>query len=230
MKQQNAEILKWFVEFANLSLKPIAPGDRAKLLVESDCLWPRQELNGYGRPIPVSGKALSDFSWALKIAGKESPKYWSAIVTAQNAVRRLFAFLQITARSSTGAPSTAAAIVLRGHDEVLWRVGKGPGIPYTLELLPVTKSQEDYLRLKILRLLEGFSQHAIRVCPGCKRFFFNPTNREKRFCSERCMRRVVTREYRESHKEAYNGHQAKLMKKRYREECNSRRKTKGVKA
>jgi hypothetical protein len=222
MKQQNTEALRWFVEFANLSLKPIAPGDRAKLLVESDCLWPRQELKDYGRLTPLPEKTLSGFSWALKIPGKESPKYWNAIVAAQKAVRRLFAFLQITARPSTRAPSTAVAIVMRGHDHVLWWVGKGPGVAYTLELLPVTESQKNYLRLKILKLLEGFSQHAIRVCPGCKRFFFNPTNREKRFCSERCMRRVCTAEYRETHKPTYNGYQAKLMKDKYRQECKRR--------
>lgn len=189
---KSTQPLQWLVDFANLDLERIGPGDRAKLLIESDCLWPGEELKAYGQHPSPSKQQLRDLSWALKIPGKESPKYWSAMVAAQQAVRDLFAFLQITAHPSAGAPSTAVATVLRGHDEVLWWAGKGPGVPYTLKFLPVTKSQEDYLRLKILRLLDGFNQHAIRRCPGCGRWFFNPTNREKRFCGNRCIWRTNT--------------------------------------
>jgi len=144
---------------------------------------------------PLSKKALSDFAWALEIPGKESPKYWSALVAAQEGIRNLFAILQVTAHPSpkaAGAPSAAVSSVLRGQDEFLWWLGKGPGVPYTLKFLPVTKSQVEYVQLKILRLLEGFNQHAIRRCAGCNRWFFNPTNREKSFCGNRCIWRTNT--------------------------------------
>jgi hypothetical protein len=190
--ERKTQPLQWLVDFANLDLEQIGPGDRAKLLEESGCLWPVKELKAYSRLAPLPKERLSDFSWALEIPGKKSPEYWSAIFVAQKAVRDLFAFLQITAHPSAGAPSKAVASLLRGYDEVLWWMTKGPGVPYSLNFLRVTKSQEDYLRLKILGLLEGFSQHAVSRCPGCNKWFFNPTKREKRFCGNRCIWRTNT--------------------------------------
>jgi hypothetical protein len=192
--------LQWFADFANLDLERIEPGDRAKLLVDSDCLWPVKELKAFGPLITLTKQSLGDLSWALEIPGKKSPEYWSAIVSAQKAVRNLFGVLQSTAHPSAGAGRTAVAFQMRGHDEVLWWVRKGPGVPYTLQVLAVTKKQEDYLRLKILRLLDGFNQHAIRGCRGCGRWFFNPTNHEKRFCGNRCIWRTNTAKRRAANK------------------------------
>ena len=196
MKEQtDIQPLQWFVDFANLDLERIGPGDRAKLLIESDCLWPIEELKAYDPLATLTKQRLAGFRWALNIPGKESPKYWSAVLAAQKAVCDLFASIEVTAHPSpevAGASSAAVAIVIRGHDEILWWMGKGPGFPYTLKFLPVTKSQSDYLRLKILNLLVGFNQHAIKRCLGCNRWFFNPTNREKRFCGNRCIWRTNT--------------------------------------
>src|ERR1035438_5833884 len=173
-EEKSVRALEWFVDFTNLALEHIGPGDRAKLLVESDCLWPIRELKSYGQLAPLPKKALSDFSWALEVPGKKSPEYWNAIVAAQTGILKLFSWLQITAHPSpevANAPSVAVSSVLRGHDEMLWWMVKGPGVPYTLTTLPVAKTQEDYLRLKILMLLRGLNQHAIRRCPGCGQWF-----------------------------------------------------------
>lgn len=193
--ERKTKPLQWFVDFANLDLERIGPGDRAKLLVESDCLWPVEELKAFGRLTPLTKQSFSDFSWALEIPGKKSREYWSAIVAAQKAISTLFVILQRTvlpSREVAGSPRTGLTDFYQGHDEVLWWVGRGRGIPYTFKFLPVTKSQEEYLQLKILRLLEGFNRNAIRLCPGCNRWFFNPTNREKRFCGNRCIWRTNT--------------------------------------
>jgi hypothetical protein len=193
---KSIEALQWLVDFANLDLEHIEPGDRAKLLVESDRLWPIRELKTYRsfthRPLM---KSFSDFSWAIEIPGKKSPEYWDAIVTAQMGICNLFSRLQITAHPSpenANVPSAAISSFLGGHDEMLWWMVKGPGVPYTLTILPLAKSQEDYLRLKILRFLDGFNQHAIRRCPGCCQWFFNPTDRNKRFCGNKCIWRTNT--------------------------------------
>jgi len=232
-EEEKVEALQWFVHFANLDLERIGPGDRAKLLVESDCLWPVEELKDYGRLSPLSKQRLSDLAWTLEIPGKKSPEYWSAIVAAQKAVCALFPLLQITAHPSpevVAPPSSSVAVVLRGHDEVLWWMGKGPGVPYTLKFLPVTKSQEDYLLLKILRLLDGFNQHAIRLCPGCNRWFFNATNREKRFCGNRCIWRTNTAKRRKAAKiEAEeSSHLVAVRNQRARAKVNKSRKKLGA--
>ena len=237
MKKESIEALQWFVDFANIGLESIKPGDRAKLLVESEeYLWPRGELKEYqeGAPLPLSEKLLGRMAWALKIPPKESPEYWSAIVQSQKVVKELLLrHLVPTVRPSVKpSPSVkpAPSVLIRGHDEILWWVGKGHKFPYTIKFLPVTESQDDYLRLKIFTLLEGFPDHAVRVCPGCEKFFLNPTNREKRFCGNRCMWRISTAERRETDRKGYNEYQKVLMRDRYREKNgHSRKKTKARK-
>jgi hypothetical protein len=203
-EEKSVRALEWFVDFANLDLKQIGPGDKAKLLVESDHLWPIRELKSYCQGAPLSKKNLSVFSWVLELPGKKSPEYWNAIVAAQTGIRKLFSLLQITTHPSpenANAPSKAIGSVIRGHDEMLWWMVKGHGVPYTLTFLPVTKSQEDYTGLKILMLLRGLNQHAIRRCPGCGQWFLNPTDREKNFCGNRCIWRTNTAKRRKAAKE-----------------------------
>jgi hypothetical protein len=231
MKKGDTEALQWLTGFSNLDLEHIGPGDKAKLLVEAtEHLWPKEELKEYRSlsPVPLPAEIMEKLQWMVKVPSRESAEYWTAVLRSQAAVRKTFVQYILP----TGHPSPenveakakpAVVQVVRGHDEVLWWVAKGYKVPYTVKLLPVAKGQDDYLPLKIFMLLDGLPQHAIRLCPGCKRFFVNPTNREKRFCSERCMRRICTAEYRQTHKQAYNGYQKDLMKDRYREECNKRR-------
>jgi hypothetical protein len=207
-EEKSVRALEWFVDFANLDLKLIGPGDKAKLLVESDHLWPIRELKSYCQGAPLSKKNLSVFSWVLELPGKKSPEYWNAIVAAQTGIRKLFSLLQITTHPSpenANAPSKAIGSVIRGHDEMLWWMVKGHGVPYTLTFLPVTKSQEDYSGLKILMLLRGLNQHTIRRCPGCGQWFLNPTDREKRFCGNRCMWRTNTAKRRAKEKSEASG-------------------------
>jgi hypothetical protein len=229
--------LQWFVDFANLDLEHIGPGDKAKLLVEAEGhLWPKEELREYqsamprGYPLPPS--ITKKLRWMVEVPSRESAQYWAGIRRSQKVVRRTF----VQHVLPTGHPSRenleakekpAVVFVVRRHDEVLWSVVKGDKLPYAVKLLPVAESQVAYLPLRIFMLLDGLPQHAVSLCPGCQRFFFNPTNREKRFCSERCMRRVVTREYRETHKKAYDRGQAKLMQSRYRKGCDQERTASG---
>ena len=85
--------------------------------------------------------------------------------------------------------------------------------------------------MKILTSLGGLPQHAIGVCPGCNKFFFNPTKREKHFCGNRCMWRVSTAEYRKANQEKYNEYQRDLMMdKRRKKEGLPRKRTKARKA
>ena len=235
MKEGTEEALAWFVGFANLDLRAVKPGDKAKLQVEAEeHLWPKAELEEYQSVSPVRSLPAvikERLQWIAVAPRRESPEYWACILRSQEVVRKTF--VQHVVPTVHPSPENievkgkpAVGFVVRGHDEVLWWMVKGYRIPYTVKLLPVAKSQDDYLPLKIFMLLDGFPQHAIRTCPGCKQFFLNSTNREKRFCSERCMRRICTAEYRETHKEAYNGSQAELMRDRYRERRGVPRKKK----
>ena len=236
---EKQEALRWFVDFANMDLDAIKPGDKAKLLVEAEeYLWPREELREYQRmtPVPLSKERMKRLKWALEMPLRDSPKYWAAIVQSQKAVHNLFMGLQITGHPAPGVVDSGPMVVQvsRGHDDavVLWWMVKGYKVPYAVKLLPVAKSQKDYLSLKIALLLDSLPQHAIRVCPGCKRFFFNPTRRKKEFCSPKCMWRVIAgkrrRELKEKHPKKYKAYlkkQKEIMSKKFQE----KQKAKGFK-
>jgi hypothetical protein len=115
--------------------------------------------------------------------------------------------------------------------ESIWWITKKPKTGFAVKNLPATKDQRRYVWLKILMLLDGLPQHAVRECPGCRKFFLNPTKREKRFCGNRCMWRVSTAEYRKTDKEKYNEYQKGLMTDKRREKAGlPRKRTKARKA
>ncbi|MGO8991201.1 MAG: hypothetical protein ACLQGU_17785 [bacterium] len=236
---EKQEALQWFVNFGNMALDEISPGDRAKLLVEAEeYLWPMEELKEYQGmfPLPLTAKQLKRLAWALEIPTKESREHWTAILQSQKTVQQLFLrYIIPVARPLTGvAPAPPVpSIVIRGQDEMLWWVGKGYKFPYKIKFLPVTESQEDYLHLKLFTLLEGFPDHAIKVCPGCKKYFLNTSLRKKEFCSPKCMWRVIAgkrrKELKEKHPKKYKDYlkkQKAIMKQRYVEK---RRKQLGFK-
>lgn len=219
MKKENIEALQWFVDFANLDLITIKPGDRAKLLVEAkERLWPVIEMKEFQRGLALSlDIESSPMAWALDIPPEKSQKYWIAILQSQEEILKVFREYVLSV--------TNYGVVISGRNEMTWWAGRGNKSPYTMKFLPLTESQGEYLRLKIFMLLDGFQDHAIRLCPGCEKFFFNPTNREKRFCGTRCMWRISTAERRQADREGYNEYQKGLMQDRYREKKGLPRKT-----
>ena len=84
MKKENAEVLQWFVNFANLDLERIKPGDKAKLLVEAaENLWPTKELRLYQHDLeqyasqidtapPLSEAFKKRMAW-IEIPSRDSP-------------------------------------------------------------------------------------------------------------------------------------------------------------
>lgn len=238
MKKESAEAVQWLIDFVNLDLENIKPGDKAKLIIEAEeNLWPNQEMREFqaSSPVPLSEKQLGHMAWALKMPPQNSPENWAMILHSHLVVREFFLRYLIPSvhpspRSLTKPPEKPApSQVMSGHDEMLWWVGWGHNFPLTIKTFYITESPDDYLRLKIIRLLQGLPVpgHTIKVCPGCERFFLNPTARKKEFCSARCMSKILTRRRREADREGYRKYQSVLMKDLRREEKNlPRKKTK----
>jgi len=212
MEKQKA--LQWFVDFANLNLETISPGDRAKLLVESgEYLFPQEEVSEWNNSVlPLSRREREGVAWAFKIPDKESNEYWSIILHLHKVV--LAQFLELIV--------SAPHIKKDGYETMAVRIVWGNKTPFSLSFFPITENQEEYVRFKIFRLLEGFPGHAIRKCPGCQRFLFNPTRREKAFCSPQCMWRVIAgkrrKELKEKHPKKYKAYlkkQSEIMRQRY---------------
>jgi len=213
MEKERQEALEWFTNFSNINLQEIKPGDKAKLLIESEeYLYPKKELEQLQKwpssgsrvlDMPLSSKQAQRVAWALpgNIPPRDSKKYWSMILHVQEAVRKLFE------RFIPSAPMITA----RGSDEIHYLISWGREQPFTITYFPITKNQDDYVCFKILELLRGLPSHAIRKCPGCKKFFFNPTGREKNFCSPRCMWKVNATKRRDADKEGYRKYHREYM-------------------
>jgi len=75
------------------------------------------------------------------------------------------------------------------------------------------KSDEDIAIYKFIHLLSLIPRSAIRKCEGCKRYFFNPTQRKKRFCNVHCTWRYSAKKRREADPEGYRAKQRAIMRK-----------------
>lgn len=87
---------------------------------------------------------------------------------------------------------------------------------FRLSLIPITETQEEYVLLKLARLLDGLPRWSIQRCPGCEKYFLNASWRKKRFCSPRCMWPVRAEERRKADPEKYRADFREYMRKRYR--------------
>jgi hypothetical protein len=236
---EHKEELEWFISFANMDLDAITPGDKAKLLVESDNLFPVKEIERlkttpkiekpFNPPVKqiIDGEEITfrrlDYleersddpeaiGWAFGRRNKESREYWLLILKLKSTIQKYL-------------DSFIGGSLMRGKRlsiKFTVLLGWGTKKPYTIDYFPITESQEEYLQFKIFRLLEGFPSNALNKCPTCENFFLNPSLRKKTFCSPRCMWRANSAKRREKDPEGYKEYQRNLMKDRYREKTGNR--------
>jgi len=64
--------------------------------------------------------------------------------------------------------------------------------------IPITTHLYEYFTTKLYTLVSGLKVAAIRRCLECGRIFFNPSLREKKFCSSRCQSRFHAAKRREA--------------------------------
>jgi hypothetical protein len=257
MEKEREEALQWFVDFANMNLETIKPGDKAKLLIESEeFLWP-WELKESGFPLPdymlrrdlsedtsdeiegeLSGdypdiykRFLRDMAWAFEEPPpRESEKNWKRLVAFQDIVKETLQDLTGTHTGPEKITRVPPPGGLRYQGDTIIAM-KLDAERFSMTYLPLTKSPGRYIQVKLCRLLDGLPRSTIYKCPGCKKYFFNPTHRKKNFCSPRCMWRVNTQRRRDADREAYRKYQRELMRDRYRENGGQLRlKTKSRKA
>src|SRR3989304_2499824 len=107
MEKEREEALRWFVDFANMDLEGIKPGDKAKLLVESkEYLFPTKDVDKiFIAPtyinIPISRSPADEaadmgidmkmvagkMAWAFEELKIDSEEYWRKIVALQRDVK-----------------------------------------------------------------------------------------------------------------------------------------------
>ena len=240
MEKDQREALEWFVEFANLDLSGLKPGDKAKLLFESaEHLFPFKHLQAF----PSSELVERKMQWAVQEPPqRDSQQYWSLILQLQSVVRE--ELRQLTEgyqfQETPGGRSDHREIVPHYKlwaDTVIFCSEASPD-RFSFTLIP-GKKQEDYIRFKLNLLLNGLPRSALNRCRApirkklCGKYFVNLSRRKKRFCSPQCLWRFNTIKRREADPEAYREYQKLLMRDRRWEKVGQRRrrttKRKGMK-
>ena len=233
MDKDRKEAIDFFVRFANMNLNDLKPGDKAKLLVESEehLFLKRSSLDELFRSAPMGDTDIfksiigsreditlgyRKMKWAFKPPPeKDSAEYRSILLHLQKVIKEM-----LSGFARNGIPFHIAFLAFVG-----WDSGKKV-------FFPLSGSLDHYLRFKIAYLLfEGPHPATVQTClaPKCHNFFINTSLRKKRFCSPRCMWRFNTSERRKHLKEeepekyrTYLDKQRELMAKKYEKDVHAR--------
>lgn len=243
MEKDRQEALEWFVQFALLDLKDLKPGDRAKLEVEvSEYSCPNQEeLETATKVVPyLKDQEIKEYlkkrPWELK---KDSPDFWPQVTRLQVLVRAVLKSMKKDLIDEILPGGTIVPPWLHVEEEYptiwegkVWYVLTTIHNKMSLIMWPSVWSLDNYVRLKIFSLLKGLPITTLSICRSCKKYFINPTLRDKKFCSPRCMWRFNAKKGREELKgkhpgkyKAYLKKQREIMRQRYEE----KQKAKGYK-
>lgn len=192
------------------------PTDGSKVELDMKSAIPKEEM-------PVPKEFFGKMQWAFK---QPLTEYWNSLVNLQGVVREVFwqitegATLYKISEAGPGHTKETRAIETGGismvsEETMIVKMEMGHGKePFRLSYLPLTESQNDYLRIKLYRLLDGLPSHTIRNCPGCKKYFLNASRRKKTFCSPKCRGRVNAGRWRKDLKENPKKYKAYLKKQR----------------
>ncbi len=94
-------------------------------------------------------------------------------------------------------------------------------------LPPDSYSDEEYhsfLYHRMIQLLSNFPLSRIKICENgdCGKYFFQPTMKEKRYCSPRCTYQAATRKYREKNSKKSRRSARKANRKQYDKKVRER--------
>jgi len=233
MDKDRKEAIDFLVRFANMNLNELKPGDKAKLLVESEehLFLKGSSLHELFRSASMGNTNIFTsimglredialgyrrMKWAFKPSPeKDSAEYWSMLLHLQKVIKEM-----LSGFAQGEIPFHLAFLALVG-----WDSGKKV-------FLPLSGNLDNYLRFKIAYLLFDSPHPAsVQIClaPKCHNFFINMSLRKKRFCSPRCMWRFNTTERRKHLKEeepekyrTYLDKQRELMAKKYEKDVHAR--------
>ena len=192
------------------------PTDGSKVELDIKSGIPKEEA-------PIPKEIFGRMQWAFK---QPLTEYWNSLVKLQEVVKKVFwritegATLYEISEASPGHKKEMRAVETGGilmvsEETMMVKMEMGHGKePFRLSYLPLTESPDDYLRIRLYRLLDGLPSHTIWNCPGCKKYFLNASRRKKTFCSPKCMWRVNAKRWREELKENPKKHEAYLKKQR----------------
>ena len=213
VEKERVKALEWFVELTNIDLDKLSPGDRAKFLVECEEYLFTTGLRGDKRAYIDQEVVLPAPKVRQLFGPSDSPVFWRNIKKLQIILRKeIKNFLPV---KDIEDPSLAANFFIfrwRGELDIIFnRRRKSPN---SLLFVPLAGNHRDFVFIKFFILLQGLPPSAIKKCLECKKYFVNPTWKEKQFCSPKCMWRFNATEWRKELKKNPKKHQAYLKKQR----------------
>jgi hypothetical protein len=204
MDEKKNAIVEWLVNFAQMDLERLGPGDRAKVEVEAgEYLFPdaderliaanKKELFKYKLPRTITSDGVyaapsKEFKWINTLPSRGTPEYWSMVIDCQKAIhdhlKNIVKF--------HGAQSISPAICIFLVKE-----------EFEIKVLPIANDHADYVVIKLNRALEGLPANSLQTCQSCGRIFFNSSRRSMKYCSTKCLWRFNTRKRRAADHEVH---------------------------
>lgn len=217
MEKENLELLKWFVDFANLEAEKLQYGEKVKLTAElhlllangiwtsrnhSSILEQAHELHinydeqAFRRLRELQRKFFEDFT---RILGKVDDLRQSRDLEkwCQSSKVSALSSVDISPPTVTFTPKISVHLpmqVKEGKREFLYR--RKPGWRENAAFLVASESDaasEAILLALFLRALNGVRLIAFARCKECNKWFLRITKRKREYCSNRCAARSSNR-------------------------------------
>jgi hypothetical protein len=209
-KKERTDKINWFLDFAQMDLTTLSPGDRVKLCYEAE-----SNMVNYGltkeeeefHPYPRT-KYLKDFLHEIDVPTLHEIEEYFQVLKENQADLKGYIFEYINAITiekksylNPGIPTWLVITAKQGNISLSY-------LPDVLDLQGVAIN-------RFVKLLDGVPVEGFRKCLECKKIFFYPHRRKKEFCSVQCGWKFFARQRRESNPEAYRKYQREVMGKRY---------------
>jgi hypothetical protein len=241
MDEKKNATVEWFVNFAQMDLERLSPGDRAKLEVEageyllpsipipilkdekrSDYLIDKMrnidlswiwENHETVKKSPSESKSQQKHDWFTHVPEKHTEEYWSLIVDCEkNVYDALKGYLDGKIVGNQSVSHAFYCFLARERFEFM--------------IIPMMKKHSDFVIIKLNMALDGLPVACLQTCQSCRRIFFNPSKRTMKYCSTKCLWRFNTQKRRTAMGIGYKPQQENLQRVKRVRDLNKKMESK----
>jgi hypothetical protein len=183
-KKTAATNLEWLVEFSQVDLVEISPGEKAKLLIEAnEILVPRNKIANLGTRLRKGStvgtvlrpKFLKSLGWVDKIPSPNTDSFWELLVGLQ----------KLILAEVKGLLSGEITSKVLGLGIISFSPNKQTG-RYQVSTLPVTDTIEGFVITNFYKSFHAYPISSLKECLSCRKIFVEISLREKYYCSPQC--------------------------------------------
>jgi hypothetical protein len=207
-KKERTDRINWFLDFVQMDLKSLSPGDRVKLCYEAEeILFDRKLIEQEETFNPLIEEVRTFYDKLKKPSLQNLDEFFEVLRDRQGDLRgyilEFFAEIVKKKRPYFNA-AIQAQLVVKTEEGIM-----------TTSYLPSTVYIEGFAFGRFLNAVDGMPTYGFRKCTECKKIFFYPHKRKKEFCRVQCGWKFFARQRRESNPEVYKEYQREVMQNRY---------------